>query len=140
MSSPSAHPKDATALERLRKAGLRPTRQRLALAKILFAKGSRHVTPESLYTEAKGKRVNLSLATVYNALHDFTERGLLREISIEAGRSYFDTNTSEHHHFYYERTGKLQDVALDSVRITSLPDAPAGEKVKRVDVIIRLAL
>ena len=139
MPSPSSQAKEPTALDRIRKAGLRPTRQRLALAKLLFATGSRHVTPESLFNEARSKRVNLSLATVYNALHDFTECGLLREISIEAGRSYFDTNTTEHHHFYFERTGKLQDVSLDSVRITSLPDAPPGEKVKRVDVVIRLA-
>ena len=139
MPSSSSQKKEDTALERLRSAGLRPTRQRLALAKLLLVGGPRHVTAESLFNEARSKRVNLSLATVYNALHDFTERGMLREISIEAGRSYFDTNTTEHHHFYYERTGKLQDVALDSVRISSLPDAPAGEKVKRVDVVIRLA-
>jgi len=131
--------KDSTVLERLRAAGLRPTRQRLALAKLLFAGGHRHVTAESLFKDAKAKRVNLSLATVYNALHDFTARGLLREISIEAGRSYFDTNTTEHHHFYFERSGKLQDLALDMVRIASLPEAPSGEKIKRVDVVIRLA-
>lgn len=139
MPSPSSQTKENTALERLRAAGLRPTRQRLALAKLLFVGGSRHVTAESLFNEARAKRVNLSLATVYNALHDFTERGMLREISIAAGRSYFDTNITEHHHFYHERTGKLQDVAHDSVRITALPDAPAGEKIKRVDVVIRLA-
>jgi Fur family transcriptional regulator, iron response regulator len=139
MTSPASQPKENTALERLRSAGLRPTRQRLALAKLLFAGGHRHVTAESLFKDARAKRVNLSLATVYNALNDFTERGLLREISIESGRSYFDTNTGDHHHFYFERTGKLQDVAQESVRITSLPETPAGEKVRRVDVVIRLA-
>jgi len=139
MAAATAKTKDATVLDRLRAAGLRPTRQRLALAKLLFAGGHRHVTAESLFNEARAKRINLSLATVYNALHDFTGRGLLREISVEAGRSYFDTNTAEHHHFYYERSGKLQDVPLDAVRIASLPEAPAGETVKRVDVIIRLA-
>lgn len=139
MSAASVHSRENTVLERLRTAGLRPTRQRLALAKLLFANGHRHVTAESLFNEARTKRVNLSLATVYNALHDFTGKGMLREISIESGKSYFDTNTADHHHFYFERSGKLQDVALDSVRITSLPDAPVGEKVARVDVVIRLA-
>jgi Fur family iron response transcriptional regulator len=132
-------PRDTTVLDRLRASGLRPTRQRLALAKLLFAQGHRHITAESLYNEARAKRVNLSLATVYNALHDFTEKGLLREISIKSGQSYFDTNTADHHHFYFERTGKLQDVPLESVRITHLPDAPMGEKVERVDVVIRLS-
>jgi Fur family transcriptional regulator, iron response regulator len=130
---------ETTAIERLRAAGLRPTRQRLALAKLLFAHGNRHVTAESLFNEARTKRVNLSLATVYNALHDFTEKGLLREISIKSGQSYFDTNTQSHHHFYFEKTGKLQDVPLESVRITTLPDAPVGEKIERVDVVIRLS-
>jgi Fur family iron response transcriptional regulator len=139
MPSTSPSSKDSTVLERLRGAGLRPTRQRMALAKLLFSGGHRHVTAESLFKEAKGRRVNLSLATVYNALNDFTERGLLREISVETGSSYFDTNTSDHHHFYFERSGKLQDVDLDMVRISSLPEAPAGEKIKRVDVVIRLA-
>jgi len=132
-------PKDDSVLERLRGAGLRPTRQRLALAKLLFGQGSRHVTAESLFNEARAKRVNLSLATVYNALHDFTDKGLLREISIKAGQSYFDTNTSDHHHFYFERSGKLQDVPLESIRINALPEAPIGETIARVDVVIRLA-
>lgn len=132
-------PRDTTVLDRLRKAGLRPTRQRMALAKLLFAQGPRHVTAESLFNEARAKRVNLSLATVYNALHDFTEKGLLREISIKSGQSYFDTNTAAHHHFYFEKTGKLQDVPMESVHITSLPDAPAGETISRVDVVIRLS-
>lgn len=139
MRAATPHAKDTNALERLRAAGLRPTRQRLALAKLLFAHGPRHISAESLFNEAKAKRINLSLATVYNALHDFTEKGLLREISIKSGQSYFDTNTADHHHFYFERSGKLQDIPLESVRITSLPEAPAGEKVERVDVVIRLA-
>jgi Fur family iron response transcriptional regulator len=138
MASTPSKARDTGILERLRDAGLRPTRQRLALAKLLFAHGPRHVTAESLFGEAKAKRINVSLATVYNALHDFTDKGLLREISIEANRVYFDTNTRDHHHFYYERSGKLQDVTLDSVRIASLPTPPSGEKISRVDVIIRI--
>jgi Fur family iron response transcriptional regulator len=128
-----------TILERLRVAGLRPTRQRMALAKILFAGGDRHVTAEDLFTEAKSRRVKVSLATIYNALHDFTSRGLLREISVESERSYFDTNVTDHHHFFFESSGKLQDVALDEVRIASLPAAPKGSKIARVDVVIRIA-
>jgi Fur family iron response transcriptional regulator len=139
MAQSSSKVQNTGVLARLREVGLRPTRQRLALAKLLFAHGPRHVTAESLFADAKAKRVDVSLATVYNVLHDFTDKGLLREISIESNRVYFDTNTGEHHHFYFERSGKLQDVAIDSVRIASLPQPPAGEKIARVDVIIRIA-
>ena len=126
-------------MERLRDVGLRPTRQRMALARLLFAQGDRHVTAEALFTEAKTARVHVSLATVYNALHDFTGKGLLREISLDTERSYFDTNTGDHHHFYFERTGRLEDIPADAVQITALPDAPDGASITRVDVIIRVA-
>jgi Fur family iron response transcriptional regulator len=129
---------DAPILEQLRAAGLRPTRQRLALAKLLFGRGHCHVTAESLFNDAKHARVDVSLATVYNALHDFTSKGLLREISLDSSSSYFDTNTGEHHHFYFEGSGLLQDIPPDSVRISQLPDAPGGAAIARVDVIIRL--
>lgn len=129
---------DVPVLEQLRSAGLRPTRQRLALAKLLFGRGHCHVTAESLFNDAKQARVDVSLATVYNALHDFTSKGLLREISLDSSSSYFDTNTGEHHHFYFEGTGVLQDIPPDSVRISHLPDAPGGAAISRVDVIIRL--
>lgn len=125
-------------LEQLRSAGLRPTRQRLALAKLLFGRGHCHVTAESLFNDAKGARVDVSLATVYNALHDFTAKGLLREISLDSSSSYFDTNTGDHHHFYFERSGVLQDIPPDSVRISHLPEAPGGAAISRVDVIIRV--
>ena len=127
-----------TVLERLRCAGLRPTRQRLALAKLLFARGHRHVSAEQLFNEAKSSRVDVSLATVYNALHDFTAKGLLREISIDSSSSYFDTNTGSHHHFYFERSGHLEDIAAERVNIASLPEAPGGAEISRVDVIIRV--
>ena len=129
---------DLTVLERLRTVGLRPTRQRMALAKLLFAQGPRHVTAEGLFNEAKEHRVDVSLATVYNALHDFTEKFLLREISIDSSRSYFDTNVGDHHHFYFERSGQLQDIPAERIVLTDLPDAPSGTEVARVDVIIRL--
>jgi Fur family iron response transcriptional regulator len=129
---------DVTVLERLRAAGLRPTRQRLALAKLLFAQGHRHVTAETLFNEAKEHRVDVSLATIYNALHDFTEKALLREISIDSSRSYFDTNVGDHHHFYFERSGKLQDIPSERVAISALPAAPGNAEISRVDVIIRV--
>lgn len=129
---------DTTVLDKLRASGLRPTRQRLALAKLLFARGHCHVTAESLFNDAKQARVDVSLATIYNALHDFTAKGLLREISLDSSSSYFDTNTGEHHHFYFEGTGELQDIPPDSVRIAHLPEAPGGSAISRVDVIIRV--
>src|SRR5688572_8837879 len=96
-------------IERLRGAGLRPTRQRLALAKLLFDGGDRHVTAEKLHGEALGANIRVSLATVYNTLHQFTDAGLLREIAVDASCSYFDTNISSHHHFFHEASGRLED-------------------------------
>jgi Fur family iron response transcriptional regulator len=133
------HPAEATVLEHLRAAGLRPTRQRVALARLLFGRGNRHVTAEGLFSEARQHRVHLSLATVYNALHDFTTKGLLREISLDSNGFYFDTNTDDHHHFYFERSGRLEDIPAEKVRIAALPPAPGGAEVSRVDVIIRVA-
>ena len=128
----------STATERLRESGLRPTRQRLALARLLFDAGDRHVTAEILHTEVMATGVRVSLATVYNTLHQFTEAGLLREIVVEAGRSYFDTNVSAHHHFFHEGTGMLSDIPGQQIAIGALPDAPAGTSIKSVDVIVRL--
>lgn len=125
-------------VERLRDAGLRPTRQRLALGELLFSAGDRHVTAEMLHEEAVRNAVPVSLATVYNTLHQFTEAGLLREVAIEGSKTYFDTNTSNHHHFYFERNGKLMDIDGNFVGITSLPEAPEGTQIARVDVLVRL--
>jgi Fur family iron response transcriptional regulator len=122
----------------LRHAGLRPTRQRLSLAKLLFDGCDRHVTAEQLHAEAIEARVPVSLATVYNALHQFTEAGLLREVVIEPGRSYFDTNTSDHHHFFFEDDGQLQDIPGDQIALAQVPTAPQGTRVARVDVIVRV--
>lgn len=125
-------------LERLRQAGLRPTRQRLALAKLLFEKGDCHVSAEQLHGQALDAGVRVSLATVYNTLHQFTEAGLMREIIVDASRVYFDTNTSDHHHFFFEETHALQDIDSEAVAIVAHPEPPAGTSVKRVDVVIRL--
>jgi Fur family iron response transcriptional regulator len=126
------------ALDRLKSVGLRPTRQRLGLGRLLFEGGDRHVTAEELHGQAVTAGLRVSLATVYNTLNQFTEAGLLREVVVEAGRSYFDTNTSAHHHFFYEGTGSLQDIPAEQVRVHDLPAAPAGTAVSRVDVIVRL--
>ena len=125
-------------IERLKAAGLRPTRQRLALAKLLFAAGDRHITAEQLHGEAVSAEVPVSLATVYNSLHQFTEVGLLREVVVAPGRSYFDTNISDHHHFFYEDKGLLEDIPGDRVQLADLPEPPQGHRIARVDVIIRV--
>ena len=122
----------------LRMAGLRPTRQRVALSEILFGGEHRHVSAEQLLAEANLSKVNVSLATVYNTLNQFTAAGLLREVVVEAGKSYFDTNTSDHHHFFVESTGRLEDIPADRLMVQNLPAAPAGTRVARVDVIVRL--
>lgn len=126
------------ALDRLRTAGLRPTRQRLALARLLFDGGDRHISAEQLHTEALGNTIRVSLATVYNTLHQFTEVGLLREIVVDAGRSYFDTNTTDHHHFFFEKSGKLTDIPGEMIGVTKVPEAPEGLKISRVEVIVRV--
>ena len=126
------------ALDRLRAAGLRPTRQRLALARLLFDGCDRHISAEQLHTEAVSSSIRVSLATVYNTLHQFTDVGLLREIVVDAGRSYFDTNTSDHHHFFFETSGKLCDIPGDSIAVTKVPEAPDGHKITRVEVIVRI--
>ena len=118
--------------------GLRPTRQRMALARLLFEAGDRHITAEQLHTEAQAANVRVSLATIYNTLHQFTDVGLLNEVVVEPGRSYFDTNVSNHHHFYNEGSGELVDIGEASIQLDELPEPPAGTDVRRVDVIIRV--
>lgn len=122
----------------LRSAGLRPTRQRVALARVLFGAGHRHVTAESLHAEAKASRVPVALATVYNTLNQFRDAGLLREVVVAPGRSYFDTNIGHHHHFYVETDGELHDFPSDKVTIEGLPSPPKGTKLSRVDVVVRV--
>lgn len=126
-------------LSRLRTSGLRPTRQRLALAKLLYdCESCRHVTAEALHDEAHGMGTKVSLATVYNTLHQFTSAGLLREIVVDSGRTFFDTNIDDHHHFFHEKDGRLEDIAHDSLSLSCLPEPPQGTRVERVDIIIRV--
>ncbi len=126
-------------VQKLRHAGLRPTRQRLALASLLFERGHQHVCAEALYDEAQGAHIPVSLATVYNTLHQFTAAGLLREVAVAPGRFYFDTNLSDHHHFYFEATGVLEDIAGGHVVLARLPTPPEGTSIARVDVVVRIA-
>jgi Fur family iron response transcriptional regulator len=125
-------------VERLRSAGLRVTRPRVALAQLLFDGGHRHVTADNLRVEAVAAAIPVSLATVYNILHQFTAAGLLREVVIAPGRSYFDTNIDEHHHFFCESSGVVQDIASQGVAILGIPVPPAGTEISRIEVIVRL--
>lgn len=122
----------------LRRAGLRPTRQRVALATLLFGAGDRHVTAEILHEEAVHSGERVSLATVYNTLHQFKRAGLLREIAIGGQRAYFDTNTSNHNHYFIEGDGKLMDIPGDTIRVDGLPEPPQDLKISHIDVVVRL--
>lgn len=124
--------------QRVRHAGLRPTRQRIALAELLFAQGDRHISAEQLHEEALGAGVAVSLATVYNALHQFTGAGLLRIVAVEGVRTYFDTNTSDHHHFYIEEENRVVDIVGGPVSVMNLPEPPEGMEIANVDIIVRL--
>lgn len=124
--------------EMLVEAGLRPTRQRIALGELLFRGGDRHVTAERLFDEAIAARLSVSLATVYNTLHQFTDAGLLREIAVDGARVYFDTNVKDHHHFLVEEDGELYDIPGSNVTVANLPTPPGGLRIDRVDVVIRL--
>ena len=129
---------DAQLAERLRVAGLRPTRQRLSLAAILFGAGDRHVSAESLHQEALAARIHVSLATVYNTLNQFKAAGLLREVAFEGDRTFFDTNTSNHFHYYLEDTEQLVDIGATGLEVKGLPQLPPGTEIDRIDIIVRL--
>jgi Fur family iron response transcriptional regulator len=126
------------AAEKLRAAGLRPTRQRLELAQHLLCGADRHVTAESLHEEVVKGGSKISLATVYNTLHQFTDAGLLRQVVVDATRGYFDTNTGDHQHFFLEEEGALIDIPGEAIQVEGVPDAPAGMTVERVDVVVRI--
>ena len=122
----------------LRRAGLRPTRQRLSLAEILFGKGNRHISAESLHEEAMVERVPVSLATIYNTLHQFTGAGLLREVAVDGSKTYFDTNTSDHHHFFVEDDNEVFDIPPGKMGVGRVPEPPPGYEISRIDVVVRL--
>ena len=122
----------------LRQVGLRPTRHRMALGWLLFAKGDRHLTAEMLYEEANRAKIAVSLATVYNTLHQFTDAGLLREVTVNGSKTYFDTNVTDHHHFFIENEHNLVDIPDANSIVGELPPVPEGYEISRVDVVVRL--
>ncbi|WP_069306606.1 iron response transcriptional regulator IrrA [Methylobrevis pamukkalensis] len=122
----------------LRGSGLRPTRQRLALAELLYSHGHRHISAEQLHEEAQGADVPVSLATIYNTLHQFTEAGLLREVAVDGTKTYFDTNVDDHHHFFIEGSNEVVDIPGSSITLGALPRPPEGMEIVRVDVVVRL--
>ena len=123
----------------LASARLRPTKQRMALAEALVGDGHhRHVTAESLFERVQRTGGRVSLATVYNTLRAFCDAGLLQEVTVDGSRSYFDTNTHDHPHFYWEDTHELTDAPVDQLKIMQLPEVPEGAEIASVDVIIRL--
>ena len=123
----------------LTEAGLRPTRQRVALATLLVGDGQhRHVTAESLFASAQKGDERVSLATVYNTLRAFCDAGLIQEVTVDGSKSYFDTNTHDHPHFYWEDEHRLTDAPARQLKITQLPKAPDGAEISKVDVVIRL--
>jgi Fur family transcriptional regulator, iron response regulator len=124
--------------KRLGQLGLRPTRTRVALGTILFAKGDRHISAEMLFEEASQAKVPVALATVYNTLHQFIEAGLLRQVAIDCSKSYFDTNNTEHHHYYLEDRHELMDIPPADLAVGEIPVPPAGYEIVRVDVVVRL--
>jgi Fur family iron response transcriptional regulator len=126
------------AIARLRGVGLRPTRQRVELASLLFKGQDQHVTAESLHEEVSGLGLKISLATVYNTLHQFTHAGLLRQVVVDAARGYFDTNTGDHQHFFLEDEGTLIDIPGEDITVAGVPQPPAGMAVDRVDVVVRV--
>lgn len=123
---------------RLKQLGLRPTRQRLSLLQLLFGKGHRHVTPESLHLEARDAGIRVSLATVYNTLNQFTNKGLLRSLSVESGVTWFDTNTSDHHHFYNEVSGELKDFPADDGVWSCVPLPPDGKVATSLSIVVTI--
>ncbi|MCA3630614.1 MAG: transcriptional repressor [Methylobacterium sp.] len=123
---------------RLRAVGLRPTRQRVALGWLLFARGDRHLTAETLFEEAQRARVPVSLATIYNTLNQFSHVGLLRQIAMDGTKSYFDTNVTDHHHFFIEGEEGLVDIPGQNLSVSNLPEPPEGMEIARVEVVVRL--
>lgn len=126
------------AVDLLQTVGLRPTAQRLVLTQLLFGSGDRHVTAEMLYEEASGASVQISLATVYNTLNHFAELGLVRRVSVDGSKTYFDTNISDHHHVYLENRHELIDIPASLIQLGELPQIPEGYEVSRVDLVVRL--
>lgn len=122
----------------LRDHDLRPTRQRVALAELLFSKGHRHISAEALHEEAENRSIKVSLATIYNTLHQFTNAGLLRAVPVDGSKTYFDTNVDNHHHFFVEDDQKVIDIPAQSFTVGMLPEPPEGMEITSVEVVVRV--
>ncbi len=122
----------------LRDHDLRPTRQRVALAELLFSKGHRHISAEALHEEAEHQSIKVSLATIYNTLHQFTNAGLLRAVPVDGSKTYFDTNVDNHHHFFVEDDQKVIDIPAQNFTLGMLPEPPEGMEITRVEVVVRV--
>ena len=129
---------NALAVRKLKESGLRPTRQRVALARLLLETGPRHVTAEELFQEARAAGIPVSLATVYNTLHQFTAAGLMTEVVVGSGQSYFDTNPTSHYHYFDKSTGEIIDVPEELIQFLKLPEPPPGKVIDRIDVVVRI--
>ncbi|MEP3264248.1 MAG: iron response transcriptional regulator IrrA [Hyphomicrobiales bacterium] len=138
MTSLSTSLAHKTTVQQLREAGLKPTRQRIAIADILFKDGHKHVSAEDLYSEIGRSGMQISLATVYNTLHQFTDVGLLREVGVDGAKNYFDTNTHDHQHFFLEDTNEVFDANDLQISAEDIPNVPENMEVVRVDVVVRL--
>lgn len=128
----------AEATRRLKEAGLRPTRQRLSILSMLLDTAPRHVTAEELFQEVRQAGIPVSLATIYNTLNQFTQAGLMGEVVVGSGQSYFDTDASSHYHYFDKSTGEIYDLPSDVVTITDLPEPPPGKVIERIDVVVRI--
>lgn len=125
--------------KRLQSAGLRATPKRIAIGGLLFDGRDRHVTADDVAVMARKNGVRVSLATVYNTLNQFVSAGLMKRITLDTDRTYFDTNVSDHHHLFFEENGVLHDIPGDSIRVEGLPEIPAGSRISAVEVIVRMS-
>jgi Fur family transcriptional regulator, iron response regulator len=138
MYSPLPYARANEIKNKLRNVGLRPTRTRIELAHMLFAQGNRHVSAEMLFEEVNRAKISVSLATIYNTLHEFTKVGFLRQVAVDSSKLYFDTNNSEHHHYYLEDRHELMDIPPNDVALGKVPLPPPGYEIVRADVVVRL--
>ncbi|MEM8797283.1 MAG: iron response transcriptional regulator IrrA [Pseudomonadota bacterium] len=125
-------------VDQLRNAGLKPTRQRIAIATSLFKDGHKHVSAEDLYADVQNSGMHVSLATIYNTLHQFTDAGLLREVAVDGAKTYFDTNLHDHHHFFIEDTNTVIDMEGVDLNSNDIQNVPEDMEIVRVDVVVRL--
>jgi Fur family iron response transcriptional regulator len=130
-----------TFVNRLRLSGLRPTKQRITICKVLFdRKDTFHFTIDNLKKKIeKNTKSKISLATVYNTIHAFKKNGYLKEIFVRGNKTFFDTNSKSHHHFYDQDTDSLMDIKNEDISISKLPPAPKGKKINGVEITVSLA-